>query len=134
MRQERCQAGQGQGQGPTRHASVNGAAVAAPEDAGPLLPGGPLSGPLSKRLGPVCYCVAYPRPSRELCGFCSKTTKRACGSWSWSGVLATPPCSKKRKILVFFALYGHRIDDLRTIAEKYGPLKDIYLPKDYYTG
>lgn len=27
-----------------------------------------------------------------------------------------------------------RIEDLRYTAEKYGRLRDVYIPKDYYTG
>eukprot|EP00955_Chlamydomonas_euryale_P061419 358027-Chlamydomonas_euryale.AAC.2 len=27
----------------------------------------------------------------------------------------------------------HSVDELRYVAEKYGPIKDIYMPKDYYT-
>lgn len=28
----------------------------------------------------------------------------------------------------------HRADDLRTKFERYGEVRDIYLPKDYYSG
>ena len=27
-----------------------------------------------------------------------------------------------------------RADDLRYMADKYGPVKDVYVPKDHYTG
>ena len=37
-------------------------------------------------------------------------------------------------ILVKLILYFCRVEDLRGPFGRFGPIKDIYLPKDYYTG
>lgn len=37
-------------------------------------------------------------------------------------------------ILISIYLVLHRPEDLRIPFERYGPVKDVYLPKNYYTG
>lgn len=37
-------------------------------------------------------------------------------------------------LICFVTAYAHRPEDLRIPFERFGPLKDVYLPKNYYTG